>query len=172
MVSGHARSHYPISAHWCHNSTVGGCGLGTRVRTYTFIRMRIIHILSVYRPCMGFVSGFVVICLTAAAAQAQQQTILTPLSYTAFLDPSDVSVRFTCTGEGVHSLWRVDGQIASDFVIKDRGIYTASIGEGGNFTSQIIIPATVENNNTEVQCSALSDAVDQSEIATFRIQGG
>ena len=110
-----------------------------------------------------------VVMWLAAAAQAQQPTIA-PLSYTAFLDPSDVSVRFTCTGEGV-ALWRVDGLPASSTETSIRGISTASNVEGGNFTSQIIIPATVENNSTELQCLAVADIVAFSETATFRIQG-
>ena len=112
----------------------------------------------------------VVVMWFAAAAQAQQQTILTPLSYTAFLDPSDVSARFTCTGEGF-VIWRVDEQAASSTEITSRGISTEASEEGGNFTSQFIIPATVENNNTEVQCIAVSDIFVLSETATFRVQG-
>ena len=112
---------------------------------------------------------FVVMWL-AAAAQAQQQPTTAPLSYTAFLDPSDVSVRFTCTGEGFPS-WRVDGKVASDSEVTERGISTESNVEGGNFTSQIIIPAAAENNSTEVYCLAVSDTVGQSETATFRVQG-
>ena len=82
-----------------------------------------------------------------------------------------MSVRFTCTGEGFPS-WRVDGQIASNTEIWDRGITTKeSNEEGGNFSAQMSIPATVENNNTEVQCLALSDTVGFSGISTFRVQG-
>ena len=102
-----------------------------------------------------------VVWLTAVA-QAQQKTILTPLSYTAFLDPSDVSVRFTCTGKG-DIFWSVDGEVASNTDITNRGISTE---EDGNFTSQFIISATVENNDTEVQC-----LTGESETATFIIQG-
>ena len=112
----------------------------------------------------------VVVMWLAAVAQAQQQPIIAPLSYTAFLDPSDVSVRFTCTGEGF-PFWRVDGQAASSTEIANRGIIIETNDDGGSFTSQIIIPATVENNNTEVQCVAVSDNNGFSEIATFRIQG-
>ena len=112
----------------------------------------------------------VVMWLTAVAQAQQQQPIIAPLSYTAFLDPSDVSVRFTCTGEGF-AVWRVDGESASNTEITSRGISIGSIEEDGNFTSQIIIPATVENNNTEVQCLAVSDNNGFSETATFRIQG-
>ena len=117
---------------------------------------------------LDFLSLCIVVMWFAAAAQT---TTITPLSYTAFLDPSDVSVRFTCTGEGFPS-WRVDGQIASNTEIWDRGITTKeSNEEGGNFAAQMSIPATVENNNTEVQCLALSDTVGFSGISTFRVQG-
>ena len=112
----------------------------------------------------------VVMWLTAVAQAQQQQPTIAPLSYTAFLDPSDVSVRFTCTGEGV-VLWRVDGQAASDTEITSRGISTEAYENDSNFTAQIIIPATFENNNTEVQCLAVSDTVGQSETATYRVQG-
>ena len=112
----------------------------------------------------------VVLMWLTAVAQAQQQTIIAPLSYTAFLDPSDVSVRFTCTGEGV-AVWRVDGWSASSTEISNRGIITETNDDGGSFTSQVIIPATIENNNTEVQCWAVSDIVVPSETATFIIQG-
>ena len=98
---------------------------------------------------------------------AQQPTIA-PLSYTAFLDPSDVSVRFTCTGEGFVS-WMVDGNPATETEIIKRGIFTDSNEEGGNFTSQITIPATVENNNTEVQCFATLE--NRSEVVSFKVQG-
>ena len=111
----------------------------------------------------------VVVVWLAAVAQAQQQPILTPLSYTAFLDPSNVSVRFTCTGEGFAS-WRVDGKALSE---SNRGVKTETVGEGegSNFTSRILIPATVENNNIEVQCWASTSIVLRSETATFIIQG-
>ena len=68
-------------------------------------------------------------------------------------------------------MWRVDGQAASSTEITSRGISTETNDDGGNFTSQIIIPATVENNNTEVQCWAVSDIVVLSEVVTFIIQG-
>ena len=98
---------------------------------------------------------------------AQQPTIAPP-SYTAFLDPSDVSVRFTCTGEGFVS-WMVDGKPASETEIINRGISTNSSNDGGNFTSQITIPATVQNNNTEVQCFATLE--NRSEVVSFKVQG-
>ena len=63
--------------------------------------------------------------------------------------------------------WRVNGQIASNTDITEKGISTEANEDGGNFTSQIIIPATEENNNTEVKCVSTSGTV----AATFRIQG-
>ena len=68
-------------------------------------------------------------------------------------------------------MWRVDGQSASSTEIINRGISDEGNEEDGSFTSQIIIPATVENNNTEVQCIAVSDNNGFSETATFIIQG-
>ena len=62
----------------------------------------------------------------------------------------------------------MDGQAASSTEITSRGISTEAYEEDGSFTSQIIIHATVENNNTEVQCWAVSDTVVLSETATFR----
>ena len=69
-------------------------------------------------------------------------------------------------------LWRVDGQGASNTEIWDRGISTEEDKGDDNFTSQIIIPATLENNNTEVQCLAVGDDVfTSSEVVTFIVQG-
>ena len=69
-------------------------------------------------------------------------------------------------------LWRVDEQGASNTEIWDRGISTEEDKGDDNFTSQIIIPATLENNNTEVQCLAVGDDVfTSSEVVTFIVQG-
>ena len=59
---------------------------------------------------------------------------------------------FNCSGSGTLIVWRVNGSLATDPSITDRGIFAVSSTSSGTVQSTLTVPATLENNGTTVQC--------------------
>ena len=63
---------------------------------------------------------------------------------------------FHCNGSGFIIAWIVDGSLATDSVILDRGITDTSMTSSGTVQSTLTVPATLVNNGTTVQCRVVS----------------
>ena len=63
---------------------------------------------------------------------------------------------FHCNGSGVTIVWIVDGSLATDSVIVERGITDTSMTSSGTVQSTLTVPATLVNNGTTVQCRLIS----------------
>ena len=60
---------------------------------------------------------------------------------------------FHCNGSGFTIAWIVDGSLATDSVISDRGITPDTpTTSSGTVMSTLTVPATLVNNGTTVQC--------------------
>ena len=59
---------------------------------------------------------------------------------------------FHCTGSGLTIAWIVDGSLATDSIIVDRGITQDTMTSSGTVQSTLTVPATSVNNGTTVQC--------------------
>ena len=59
---------------------------------------------------------------------------------------------FNCIGSGIAIVWTVDGLIATDSSITDRGIVQNIETSSGTVQSTLTVPATLVNNGTTVQC--------------------
>ena len=59
---------------------------------------------------------------------------------------------FHCNGSGFAIVWIVDGLIATDFSITDRGIVQSIKTSSSTVQSTLTVPATLVNNGTTVQC--------------------
>ena len=59
---------------------------------------------------------------------------------------------FHCNGSSFAIVWRVDGLIATDSSITDRGIVQSIKTSSGTVQSTLTVPATLVNNGTTVQC--------------------
>ena len=63
---------------------------------------------------------------------------------------------FHCTGSGFTIAWIVDGSLATDTSITDRGITENAVSSSGSIQSTLTVPATSVNNGTTVQCRIVS----------------
>ena len=64
---------------------------------------------------------------------------------------------FHCNGSGLTVLWIVDGSLATDSIIVDRGITPDTpMTSSGTVQSTLTVPATLVNNGTTVQCRVVS----------------
>ena len=61
---------------------------------------------------------------------------------------------FHCTGSGLAIQWIADGIYVTntDPAIVDRGITAYIVSSSGTVQSTLTVPATLENNDTTVQC--------------------
>ena len=60
---------------------------------------------------------------------------------------------FHCNGSGIAIAWIVDGSLATDSIVVDRGITPDSpTTSSGTVQSTLTVPATLVNNGTTVQC--------------------
>lgn len=94
--------------------------------------------------------------------------VITPLSYTAYLEQSNV--RFNCSASS-QIFWRVDGNTRTTEYLHDREIKTTS--SRTRLESFLEINSTIQNNNTNIQCAALENdnSYKPSKNATFLVQG-
>ena len=122
----------------------------------------------------SFFFSFLLLCVVNA--QAQVTAVISPNEdYNAALDPNS-NVLFNCTGNGSTFVWTVDGIAVPNPDIASRGVTASSetsIG-GGMILSTLSIPASVENNNTDVLCTvidAVSLASDRTGVISLSIQG-
>ena len=77
-----------------------------------------------------------------------------PTDYTTFIATGNVT--FNCSGTGLVIAWVVDGQATSNITVLGRGITVAPQQSSGNtLLSQLIIPTTIVNNNTEARCNVV-----------------
>ena len=81
---------------------------------------------------------------------------------------------FHCNGSGFTIAWRVDGFLATDSVIVERGITPDTpVTSSGTVQSTLTVPATLENNGTTVQCRLISiNGMTDSNNATLTILPG
>ena len=66
------------------------------------------------------------------------------------------NVLFHCNGSGITIVWIVDGSLATDTSITDRGITQDTVTSSGTIQSTLTVPATSVNNGTTVQCRVVS----------------
>ena len=60
---------------------------------------------------------------------------------------------FHCNGGGITIAWIVDGSLATDSIIVERGItLDTPMTSSGTVQSTLTVPATLVNNGTTVQC--------------------
>ena len=125
----------------------------------------------------SFIIFIIWLCALNVEAQVQISATISPdRDYNAPLDESSM-VRFNCTGTEAISQWTVDGIEANTMAIVKRGVTITSpqdIG-GGVFFSSLFIPASVENNNTSIQCTTIRASpglsANNSKLIVLRIQG-
>ena len=58
------------------------------------------------------------------------------------------NVLFHCNGSGITIVWIVDGSLATDTSITDRGITQDTVTSSGTIQSTLTVPATSVNNGT------------------------
>ena len=93
-----------------------------------------------------------------------------PVSVSALVGEN---AQFHCSGSGITIAWLVDGFVATDSVIVDRGITPVTMTSSGTVQSTLTVPATLENNGTTVQCRLISiNGVAVSNNATLIILPG
>ena len=63
---------------------------------------------------------------------------------------------FHCNGTGFIIAWTVDGSLATDSIILNRGITPNTTSSSGTVQSTLTVPATLVNNGTTVQCRVIS----------------
>ena len=64
---------------------------------------------------------------------------------------------FHCNGSGFTIAWIVDGSLATDSIIVERGITPDTpMTSSGTVQSTLTVPATLVNNGTTVQCRVVS----------------
>ena len=63
---------------------------------------------------------------------------------------------FHCNGSGFIIAWTVDGSLATDSIILERGITVNTTSSSGTVQSTLTVPATLVNNGTTVQCILIS----------------
>ena len=99
--------------------------------------------------------------------------VLTPLSLVASLDPDRLYI-FNCiaNGSGVPTA-EIDGLLFNHQTILAKGITVTLVSdENVLHNSTVRIPATIENNDTSIQCLFFGDSGRQeSAIGTFFVQG-
>ena len=80
---------------------------------------------------------------------------------------------FHCNGSGITIVWIIDGSLATDSSITDRGItqHTVSSSSGTVLQSNLTVPATLVNNGTTVQCVLYPGEVT-SKTATLTVLPG
>ena len=77
-----------------------------------------------------------------------------PVSVSALVGEN---AQFHCSGSGIIIAWIVDGYLATDSVIVERGITPDTpITSSGTVQSTLTVPATLENNGTAVWCRLIS----------------
>ena len=81
--------------------------------------------------------------------------------------------QFHCSGSGITIVWTVDGILATDPTIEERGITPDIITSSGTVQSTLTVPATLVNNGTTVQCRLISiNGMIDSNNATLTILPG
>ena len=71
---------------------------------------------------------------------------------------------FHCNGSGFTIAWIVDGYLASDPIIVDRGITDTPMTLSGTVQSTLTVPATLVNNGTTVRCFLGSSFFDLAVV--------
>lgn len=90
----------------------------------------------------------------------------TPVSTTV---PQDTTAVFTCRATGVAWLdWFVDGRVASNRVIKERGFRYETTSSHGVIHSVLNALATQANNGTSVHCEVSGGQVSPPAILTVQ----
>ena len=81
---------------------------------------------------------------------------------------------FLCNGSGFTIAWIVDGSLATDSIIVERGITVTSMASSGTVQSTLTVPATLVNNGTTVQCrvvSSLGGFIDSNNATLIVLPG-
>ena len=97
--------------------------------------------------------------------------LLPPQNYKVF-ENNDSAV-FNCSGDGSVLVWYLNGS-AYGPVQAQRGITFTLSGDGATVTSNLYIPASATNNNTEVICKVADGNftnIQYSNPSNFTVQG-
>lgn len=83
------------------------------------------------------------------------------------------TARFSCAGTGVLLSWFINQQILNGNLITSLGINHTEWTADGAQHSNITLPATASNNNSEVYCVVYQNSIVnvQSDTAVLRVQG-
>ena len=94
-----------------------------------------------------------------------------PVSVSALVGEN---AQFHCSGSGYSIVWMVDGFLATDSVIVERGITPDTpMTSSGTVQSTLTVPATLVNNVTTVQCRVISlSGTHNSNNATLIVLPG
>ena len=116
---------------------------------------------------MRGLSVIIIIDLYSALAQLSEG----PVSVSALVGENAL---FHCSGSGITIVWKVDGSLATDSVIVERGINPNTLmTSSGTVQSTLTVPATLVNNGTTVRCRLiLPNGVIVSNNATLIILPG
>ena len=83
------------------------------------------------------------------------------------------NTQFHCSGSGYIIAWFVDGYLATDPTIEERGITPDTTTSSGTVQSTLTVPATLVNNGTTVQCRLISiNGMIDSNNASLNILPG
>ena len=110
--------------------------------------------------------AFEVHCFVALAQLSE-----VPVSVSALVGEN---AQFHCNGTGYIIAWIVDGFLATESVIVERGITPDTMTSSGTVQSTLTVPATLENNGTTVQCRMIliNSGLIDSNNATLTILPG
>ena len=98
--------------------------------------------------------------------------MLTPLSLVSSLDPERLHT-FHCIANSSDRLdTLIDGLFFNEQEIMNKGITVTLVRDGDLQNSTIYIPATIDNNDTSIQCLLYTDSGRlDSLIGRFYVQG-
>ena len=100
--------------------------------------------------CAFYCCFFIILLIMHFLAYAAQQLTDAPVSVSALIGEN---AQFHCNGSGIIIVWLVDGFLATDSVIVERGITPDTpMTSSGTVQSNLTVPATLVNNGTTVQC--------------------
>ena len=94
-----------------------------------------------------------------------------PVSVSALVGEN---AQFHCNGTGYIITWIVDGFLATDPTIEERGITPDTMTSSGTVQSTLTVPATLENNGTTVQCRMIllnSGLIDSNNVTLTILPG-
>ena len=125
---------------------------------------------------MHFVLSLIITVLGLWTWTGHAQVASVSLRPLEFIASEGSATIFHCSVTNANALlWRVDTIVLPNSRITERNITGPTTTGENNFQSQITIPATLENDNSSIQCIASTlDGTGSnvlSPVATYRVQG-